>query len=165
MTDSTSNRRDSASMLIKASPEKIYDAFLDPDAIASWRPPSGMSCEIFEFDPREGGKYRMVFRYNQAQHAAAGKTSAHEDEFTGKFKQLVRNQKIVEEVVFNSEDPAFAGNMIITTTLQQAPGGTEVTFTAEQVPAGISREDHYAGMMSSLRNLASYTEQEPDITV
>jgi len=164
MTDSN-KRKDKASLLIRASPETIYDAFLDPDAIASWRPPSGMSCEIFEFDPREGGRYRMVFRYNEAQHSATGKTSAHEDEFTGKFKQLISNQKIVEEVVFKSDDPAFAGNMIITTTLQRSPGGTEVIITAEQVPAGISPEDHYAGMMSSLKNLAMYTEQEPDITV
>ncbi|WP_127131036.1 SRPBCC family protein [Pseudoflavitalea rhizosphaerae] len=164
MTD-FSNRTDKASLLIRASPEKIYDAFLDPDAIASWRPPSGMSCEIFEFDPREGGRYRMVFRYNDTQQGASGKTSMHEDEFTGKFKLLEPNQKIVEEVVFKSDDPAFAGNMIITTTLQQAPGGTQVNIVAEQVPAGISREDHYAGMMSSLKNLALYTEQEPDITV
>ncbi|QEC42221.1 SRPBCC family protein [Pseudobacter ginsenosidimutans] len=164
MTDS-SKRTDNVSLLIRSSPETIYDACLDPDAIASWRPPSGMSCEIFEFDPREGGRYRMVFRYNDAQHAASGKTSANEDEFTGKFKLLVPNQKIVEEVVFKSDDPAFAGNMIITTTLKQTPGGTQVNIMAEQVPEGISAEDHYAGMMSSLKNLAMYTEQEPDITV
>lgn len=164
MTDST-ERTDTASRLIKASPEKIYDAFLDPDAVAIWRPPSGMSCEIFEFDPREEGRFRITYRYNQAEHHIAGKTSEQEDQFEGKFKLLVPNQKIVEEVIFTSDDPAFQGAMTITTTLKQVPGGTQVTFTARHVPEGIRPEDHYEGMMSSLKNLAAYTEDEPDITV
>jgi uncharacterized protein YndB with AHSA1/START domain len=164
MTDS-SDRTDTASRLIRASAEKIYDAFLDPDAVAIWRPPSGMSCEIFEFDPREGGRYRMTYRYNQAGHTVAGKTSEHEDAFEGKFKLLVPNQKIVEEVKFMADDPAFAGAMTITTELKKVPGGTQVTFTAEHVPKGIRAEDHYEGMMSSLKNLATYTEDEPEITV
>lgn len=163
MADLT-KRTDHASLLIKASPEKIYDAFLNPDAVQVWRPPSGMSCEIFEFDPRENGQYKMTFRYGQSSEAV-GKTSDHEDQFTGKFKLLVPNKKIVEEVVFKSDDPAFAGNMIITTELKQVPGGTQVLFTAEQVPTGISAKDHYDGMMSSLKNLAKYTEEEPGITV
>lgn len=163
MPDSA-KRTDHASLLIKASPEKIYDAFLNPDAVQVWRPPAGMSCEVFEFDPRENGTYRMAYRYAQTNEAV-GKTSAHEDQFTGKFKQLVPNKKIVEEVVFKSDDPVFAGNMIIITELQQVPGGTQVLFTAENVPDGINAKDHYDGMMSSLKNLAKYTEEEPDITV
>lgn len=165
MSHLSSGRKDSASLLIKASPEKIYDAFLDPDAIAAWRPPSGMSCEIFEFDPREGGRYRMSFRYKQSEHVVAGKTSEHEDQFEGRFKQLVPNQQIVEEVVFKSEDPAFAGTMTITTLLKRVPGGTEVSFIAENVPHGINPEEHAAGMISSLRNLAAWVEPEKDILV
>ncbi|MBO9634107.1 MAG: SRPBCC family protein [Chitinophagaceae bacterium] len=158
-------RKDSASLLIKASAEKIYEAFLDPNAIAAWRPPSGMSCEIFEFDAREGGKYRMAFRYKQSQHAVAGKTSEHEDQFEGRFLRLVPHQQIVEEVVFKSDDPAFAGAMTVTTLLKQVPGGTEVSFIAENVPAGVRPEDHIAGMTSSLRNLAAWVEPEKDILV
>lgn len=165
MSGSSSKRTDTASLLIRASPEKIYEAFLDPDAMAAWRPPSGMSCEVFEFEAIEGGKYRMAFRYDRSEHAVVGKTSAHEDQFEGWFRQLVPAERIVEQVVFKSDDPAFAGIMTLTTTLQRVPGGTEVSFRAEDIPDGIRPEDHIQGMNASLKNLAAWVEPEKDILV
>lgn len=165
MSQSSSTRKDKASLLIRALPETIYDAFLDPDAVAAWRPPSGMSCRIFEFDPREGGMYRMAFRYDNDEHSVPGKTSAHEDQFEGRFLMLEPGRKIVEQVVFKSDDPAFAGVMTITTILERVPGGTEVTFIAGDVPEGIRAEDHIQGMNASLRNLASWVEPEKDMLV
>lgn len=153
----TPARKDAVSLLIKAAPAVIYQAFLDPEKVAVWRPPAGMSCKVFSFDAREGGGYKMSFRYNEAQQAT-GKTNAAEDIFKGRFMKLVPGQQIVEEVDFESEDPAFAGTMTITTTLTPAPGGTLVLFEATNVPAGISPQDHYEGMMSSLKNLATFTE-------
>jgi uncharacterized protein YndB with AHSA1/START domain len=159
MASIADNKRvDAALRIIKASPEKIYQAFLDPEAIAAWRPPEGMTCEIYEFNPREGGTYRMSFGYADKDHKVGGKTSEDADVFQGRFMELVPGKRIVELVEFESDDPAFAGKMTITTTLVPVPGGTEVTFTAENVPSGIRREDHYEGMASSLKKLAEFTE-------
>jgi uncharacterized protein YndB with AHSA1/START domain len=131
---------------------------LDPRAVASWRPPKGMKAQIFTFEPRQGGTFRMSFIYADAGHATPGKTSEHADVFRGRFAELVPGERIVEEVEFESDDPAFAGTMTIVTTLAAVPGGTEVTFRCENVPHGIGLEDHQVGMASTLANLAAFTE-------
>ncbi|MGN6421413.1 MAG: SRPBCC domain-containing protein [Pseudobacter sp.] len=155
--DNSSPRVDSASLLIKASPVVIYQSFLDPVAVAAWRPPAGMSCEVYAFDPRVGGGYKMAFRYRDRQ-ATAGKTTKTEDVFEGRFVQLIPEIQIVEEVDFISDDPAYSGTMTITTRFIPEKTGTVVRFEASNVPPGISPEDHHAGMMSSLQNLAKYLE-------
>jgi uncharacterized protein YndB with AHSA1/START domain len=149
-------RVDRASRQIKATPQAIYRAHLDPDAVAAWRPPEGMKAEIEAFEPREGGVYRMAFVYlGEGQ----GKSSEKADVFEGRFAELVQDRKIVEQVVFESEDPAFAGTMTITTTLTPTSNGTEVAVAASDVPTGISPEDHHEGMSSSLANLAAFVER------
>lgn len=158
MTDTNNKRTDSASRVIKAPPEKIYQAFLDPIAIAAWRPPNGMKCEIYEFNPHKGGGYRMSFGYTSDNHEVRGKTTEHADVFTGCFVELVPGKKIVESIKFESGDPAFADNMIITTTLEPVDSGTKVTFTATNVPEAIRPGDHQKGMTSTLENLAEFTE-------
>jgi len=155
---SDSKRKDTASRIIKASPHAIYQAFIDPQAIVLWRPPKGMKALIYTFEPREGGIFRMSFGYADTKHSVPGKTSAHADVFNGKFLKLIPDELIVELVEFESNDPAFAGEMTITTSLTPVPGGTEVTFVCENVPEGISPADHQLGMSSSLENLAAFTE-------
>ncbi|SIO46950.1 SRPBCC domain-containing protein [Chitinophaga niabensis] len=150
-------RTDTASRIIMASPETLYQAHLDPTAIAAWRPPKGMSCRIYAFNPQEGGTYRMAFIYDDKEQAH-GKTTEHEDVFTGRFLELIPNKKIVEVVSFESADPAFAGEIKFSTTFTAVASGTEVDVIAENVPPGIKREDHQAGMDSSLQNLAEFTE-------
>ena len=76
----------------------------------------------------------------------------------GRFLELVADHKIVEAISFDTSDPAFAGEMIMTTELVSEKGATRVTFTATQVPPGITEADHSAGMNSSLENLAHFTE-------
>ena len=146
------------SRVIKASPHKIYRAFLEPAAVAAWRPPKGMSAKVFAFEPRAGGGYRMAFIYQDGGKARAGKSSEDADVFEGRFAELVPDARIVEVVRFQSDDPAFAGEMTLTTTLHPVPQGTEVTVLAENVPRGITAEDHAAGIASSLANLARYVE-------
>lgn len=158
MKASGKGRTDSASRTIRATPQAIYDAFLDPEAVASWRPPVGMVCEIYAFDPREGGGYRMSFAYSGLDHAVPGKTSEHADVFSGRFAELVPGRRIVEEVVFDSADPSFASTMTVTTNLVPVAGGTEVTISCENVPSGIGASDHRAGIRSSLQNLAAFVE-------
>jgi len=155
---SGNNRTDSASRIIKASPETIYKAFLDREAITIWRPPKGMQCYVFEFDPQQGGKFRMSFSYISQQHDVEGKTSAHEDIFHGYFKELIPNRLIAEVVQFEFDDPAYAGEMTVTTTLEPVGEDTKVTFTCNNVPKGIKPEDHQEGINSTLDNLAAYAE-------
>ncbi|MBX9826424.1 MAG: SRPBCC domain-containing protein [Xanthobacteraceae bacterium] len=146
------------SRMIKAPPQSIYRAFLDPKAIASWRRPEGMTARIFAFDPREGGGYEMALDYADAGPGVRGKTSERSDAFTGRFVTLVPDEKIVEEVDFKSDDPQFVGTMRLMTTFEAVPGGTKVTVLVENAPPGIKPADHDAGIRSSLANLAAFVE-------
>ncbi|AOH85897.1 ATPase [Sphingomonas panacis] len=154
MTDSATH---SAARTILASPRAIYRAFLDPETVTSWRPPKGMTAKIFHFDLRPGGGYRIAFIYDDAE-ARQGKSSADADTFEGRFVELVPEEKIVEAITFESDDPAFGGTMTITTRLTPVRDGTKVTFVAENVPPGISSADHKTGMESTLKNLANLLE-------
>ncbi len=109
-------RTDTASRLIVASARDIYRAMLDAESVANWRPPRGMSARIERFDARPGGGYRMAFIYDDAS-VAQGKTSPREDVFEGRFAELIPDERIVEEVDFESPDPTFAGTMRVITTL------------------------------------------------
>ena len=159
MTTAPGTRRtDSASRVIRASPRTIYQACLDPEALASWLPPEGMKGHIDVFDPREGGTFRMALAYEGSGHSMFGKTSEHSDVIRGQFLELVPDEQIVQQVGFEADDPAFAGAMTMTWTLAAVPGGTKVTILCENVPVGIRPEDHAAGLRSTLENLAAFTE-------
>jgi uncharacterized protein YndB with AHSA1/START domain len=159
MTNASSKKRtDSASRVIKASPETIYKAFVDPGALVSWLPPKGMKGHIYEFDARAGGAYQMSLTYDGTGHSTKGKTSEHADVVKGRFLEFTPNERIVQLVVFEYEDPVFAGEMIMTWSLAAVPEGTTVTIVCENVPEGIRKEDHDIGLRSSLENLAVYTE-------
>ena len=88
-----------------------------------------------------------------------GKSTEKADVFTGTFAELVPGERIVERATFESDDPAFAGTMTVTTTFRQVADGTEVTMACSDVPEGISAADHAAGIASSLANLAAYAER------
>lgn len=152
-----SNRIDTASRIIKAVPQAVYQAFMDPKALVTWLPPKGMEGRIDAFDAREGGFYRMTLTYIGSDHPA-GKSSDNSDVAQGEFLELIPGKRIVQRIVFESEDPAFAGSMIMTWNLDEVPGGTEVTIVCENVPEGIRKDDHEAGMSSTLANLAAFLE-------
>lgn len=154
----TGGRTDQASRIIRASPQVIYRALLDPKAVAIWRPPDGMTGTVLAFDPREGGAFRMAFAYAAGDHAIAGKTSEHVDVFQGWFVELIPDRRVVERVIFETDDPVFAGEMTVTTTLDPVEAGTEVTIRCDDVPDGIRSEDHAVGLASTLANLATFVE-------
>lgn len=158
MTNATAKRTDSASKVIKASPQAIYRAFVDPQALVSWLPPHGMTAEIGVFEPRAGGSYQMTLAYREPDPAAPGKTSENTDVVRGRFLELVPDERVVQLVEFESDDPAFAGEIRMTWSLAPMPEGTLVTIVCENVPEGIRKEDHDAGLQSSLENLAAYVE-------
>ncbi len=156
MTMSGGKRTDTASRVVAASPSVVYRALIDPAAIVKWRPPKGMTGAIFTFEPHVGGPFRMSLTYTDG--GGHGKTAEQIDIIGGRFVELVPDDRVVEAIEFESDDPAFAGIMRITTLLVPSEGGTEVTIRCEDVPSGISAEDHQAGLASTLANLAAYTE-------
>ena len=100
----------------------------------------------------------MVLTYD-GDHANAGKTSDDTDIVEGRFAELVPNERVVQLVTFESDDPRIAGEMRMAWSLASAAGGTVVSIIAEDVPTGISKEDHDVGLRSTLENLARYVER------
>lgn len=146
-------RIDTASLIIAAPADRIYRAFIDREALLAWLPPQGMAGELLEFEPRPGGAFRMALHYDAPGH---GKTTADTDIVESEFAELVPGQRVVQLVRLRSDDPDFAGTMRMVWDLEAAKGGTRVIFLAEDVPPGISKEDHHEGLRSSLDNLAKY---------
>jgi uncharacterized protein YndB with AHSA1/START domain len=144
--------------VIAAAPEAVYAALVDPDALTAWLPPDGMSGRFERFDARPGGSYRLVLTYADAS-AARGKSTANSDIVEARFVELVPGVRLVQAVDFVSDDPANAGTMTMTWELTPIDTGTRVKIRADGVPAGISAEDHAAGLASSLANLASFLER------
>jgi uncharacterized protein YndB with AHSA1/START domain len=160
-------RTDSASLVVAARTDAVYAAFADPAALMRWLPPGGMTGRVLEYDFREGGRYRIELTYGEDAPSAGGKTTARTDVTTGRFLSLSAGARIVQSVEFESADASFAGEMIMTWTFAPSPTGTLVTVMAENVPPGISKADHDAGLRSSLENLARHvaavTRQRGDV--
>jgi uncharacterized protein YndB with AHSA1/START domain len=151
-------RRDTASRVIAAPPDRVYAALVDPEALTAWLAPDGMSGRFERFDARPGGSYRLVLTYTVAS-TARGKATADSDIVEARFVDVVPGVRVVQAVDFVSDDPAHAGTMIMTWEVIAVDAGTRVDIRADDVPAGISADDHAAGLASSLTNLASYLEQ------
>jgi uncharacterized protein YndB with AHSA1/START domain len=113
----------------------------------------GMTSQVHAFDAREGGFFRISLTC--AAPDAQGKSSAHTDTHHGRFIELVPNQRVVEVVEFETEDPAMRGEMTITYSLTDAEGGTEFVAVHEGVPPGVPPADNEAGWRSSLAKLAT----------
>ncbi|MDI9979416.1 SRPBCC domain-containing protein [Rhodococcus sp. IEGM 1307] len=134
---------------------------LDGESVEAWLPPDGMRGRVDRSDPRPGGGgFRMVLTYLEPA-GSPGKTSDGTDVVEVEFAELVP----AERVVFEADDPSYAGTMTMTGRLVAAGGGTEVTVTATYVSPGIDQVVHEAGIASALANLATYVEGElPDPT-
>jgi uncharacterized protein YndB with AHSA1/START domain len=157
MPDKTS-RFTRTSKLIKAPREKVYQAFLDPEALVVWLPPGEMTGKVHSFNAQVEGGYRMSLFYPSSDQAHRGKTSEREDSFSARFVELAPPERIVQSVTFQSDDPAFSGEMGFAATFRIADGGTEVTIACTNIPAGIRIEDNEAGCRESLEKLARYIE-------
>lgn len=136
--------------VIAAKPEKVYRAFLEPDAVASWLPPYGFLCTVHELKPEVGGKHRMSFR---------NFTTGSSHSFGGEYKDLVPGKRLVYTDRF--DDPNLPGEMTVTVTLKEVSVGTEILIEQAGVPDVIPPEACYLGWQDSLRKLAALVE--PDI--
>lgn len=142
---------------IAAPRAAVYRALLDPEAIAKWRVPDGMTSQIHTFEVREGGEFRVSLTYDSPTEK--GKTSARTDTYHGRFAKLVPGELVVETLEFETSDPAMQGEMTITTALAEAPGGgTDLSAVHEGLPPGLSPADNEAGWQESLAKLAAYVE-------
>jgi uncharacterized protein YndB with AHSA1/START domain len=150
-------RTDTAQRVMRAPADRVYRALVDPDALRTWLPPAGMTGRFERFDLRPGGSYRLVLTF-RGTRAAGGKATADSDIVEARFVDIVPDERVVQAVEFVSADPAYAGTMTMTWALDSVEGGTRIVIRADNVPDGISAEDHAAGMSSSLANLAAYVE-------
>ena len=148
-------RTDAACRVIAAPLDRVYAALVDAEALTAWLPPDGMSGRFERFDARPGGSYRLVLTYDDPA-TARGKTTADSDVVEARFVDVVPGQRVVQAVDFVSDDPAQAGTMTMTWEVTAVDGGTRVDIRADDVPAGISAQDHATGLNSSLANLAAY---------
>lgn len=147
------------SMIINAPREKAYGAFIEPAALVLWLPPGEMTAEVHSFDARVGGGYRMSLTFPESEPVYRGKTTEKTDTFTARFVELSPLKRIVQAVNFESSDPAFAGEMTIIVTFDDADGGTQISLTCQNIPPGIRPEDNERGWRLSLEKLARLLDQ------
>ena len=150
-------RTDRASRVIDVPVARVFNALVDRNALESWLPPRGMTATFEHFDPTPSGSYRLVLTYADPADSR-GKTSADSDIVEARYIDIVPDDRVVQAVDFVTDDPAFAGTMTMTWAVRAVDGGTLVEITADDVPDGISADDHAAGLASSLDNLASYVK-------
>jgi uncharacterized protein YndB with AHSA1/START domain len=141
---------------ILAPRARVYAALVDPEAVARWRFPEGMTCRVHRFDGREGGLLRISLTY--AAPDRAGKTTAHTDTHRGRFVRLVPDELVVEADEFETDDEDLQGEMTITITLTQADGGTDLAAVHEGLPPGVALADNEQGWAEALGRLATLVE-------
>lgn len=135
--------------VLTAKPEKIYRAFLDPDAMAKWLPPNGYTCKVHHMDAKVGGTYKMSF---------TNFTTKKSMSFGGEFRELVENERL--RYTDNFDDPNLSGEIQVTVTLKEVSLGTEMNIVQEGLPTIIPLEACYVGWQQSLNNLARLVEPE-----
>jgi len=154
---SAAGRTDAASLLVHTDQVRVFDALTNEDALLAWLPPRGMHGRFERFDMREGGSFRLVLTYDDAS-GVSGKSTDDSDVSEVRISEFAPGERVVHEVDFESDDPAFTGTMRMEWSLRSAHGGTMVEIVARDVPAGVRARDHAEGLTSSLSNLASFLE-------
>jgi uncharacterized protein YndB with AHSA1/START domain len=135
--------------VLAAKPEKVYRAFLEPDAMARWLPPNGFTGKVHHIDARVGGTYKMSFT-----NFTTGKSHS----FGGEYRELVPQERLRYTDQF--DDPSLPGEVQVTVTLKKVSVGTELNIVQEGLPDIIPVEACYLGWQQSLRNLAKLVEPE-----
>jgi uncharacterized protein YndB with AHSA1/START domain len=138
--------------VLRASPEKVYRAFLDADALAKWLPPNGFTCKVHEMNAKVGGNFKMSF---------TNFSTGNSHSFGGTYLELTPHEQIRYAEKF--DNPNLPGEMVTTITLKKVSCGTEVRIVQEGIPAAIPAEACYLGWQESLILLAKLVEVEiPD---
>lgn len=135
--------------ILRAPPERVYRAFLDPDALVKWLPPNGFTCKVHQLEAKVGGTYKMSFT-----NFSTGQSSS----FGGEYTELIPNERIRNTDRF--DDPNLPGEMHTTVSIRQVSCGAELSVVQEGIPAAIPKEDCYLGWQESLALLALLVEAE-----
>ena len=135
--------------VLRSTPERIYRAFLDPDAMPKWLPPNGFTGKVHHLDAKVGGTYKMSFK---------NFTTGHSHSFGGEYLELVPNERIRHTDKF--DDPNLPGVMQVTISLKKVMVGTELNVVQEGIPDMIPVEACYLGWQESLALLAMLVEAE-----
>ncbi|MDP9082485.1 MAG: SRPBCC family protein [Pseudomonadota bacterium] len=135
--------------VLTAKPEKVYRAFLEPDAMARWLPPNGFTGKVHHLDARVGGTYKMSF---------TNFTTGQQHTFAGEYRELVPQERLRYTDRF--DDPNMPGEIQVTVTLKKVSVGTELNIVQEGLPDVIPLEACYLGWQESLQNLARLNEPE-----
>jgi uncharacterized protein YndB with AHSA1/START domain len=135
--------------VLRSTPERIYRAFLDPDAMAKWLPPNGFTCRVHHLDAKVGGTYKMSF---------TNFTTGQSHSFGGEYLELVPNERMRHTDKF--DDPNLPGVMHVTISLKKVAVGTELNVVQEGIPDVIPVEACYLGWQESLALLAMLVEAE-----
>jgi len=139
--------------VLKTSPEKLYRAFTEPAAMASWLPPYGFTCTVHEMNVNVGGTYKMSFQ---------NFTTGNSHSFGGKYVEIKPNELIKYTDKF--DDPNLPGEMTTTVSLRKVIAGTEIKIVQEGIPSAIPVEMCYLGWQESLEKLAKLVEPNiPDM--
>ena len=133
--------------VIKATPEKVYRAFTNANAMSFWLPPYGFLCEVHEMDVRVGGSFKMSF---------INFSSGNKHSFGGKYKELKPNESL--KYVDTFDDPNLPGEITTTVSLKKVSVGTEINILQEGIPAAIPAEMCYLGWQESLEKLIKLVE-------
>ena len=136
-------------LVLRAPAERVYRAYLDPDAMAKWLPPNGFTGRVHQMDARVGGTYKMSF---------TNFTSGHSHSFGGKYLELVPNERVRHTDTF--DDPNLPGTMQTTIVLKKVSVGTEMEVVQEGIPDAIPAEACYLGWQESLVLLTKLVEAE-----
>jgi uncharacterized protein YndB with AHSA1/START domain len=135
--------------VLATKPEKVYRAFIEPDAMAKWLPPNGYACTVHQTDAKVGGTYKMSFR---------NFTTGQRHSFGGKYVELVPNERLRYTDKF--DDPNMPGEIQVTVALKPVSVGTELNIVQEGLPDVIPPDACYLGWQDSLQNLARLVEPE-----
>jgi uncharacterized protein YndB with AHSA1/START domain len=135
--------------VLATSPQKVYRAFIEADALAKWLPPNGFVCTVHHLEPAVGGTFRMSFR---------NFTTGDSHTFGGEYVELVPGERVRYTDTF--DDPNLPGEMQVTVTLKKVSVGTDLSIVQEGIPDAIPAEACYLGWQESLRNLARVVEPE-----
>jgi uncharacterized protein YndB with AHSA1/START domain len=135
--------------VLRAPPERVYRAFIDPAAMCKWLPPNGFTATIHHMDAKVGGSFKMSFTNFTTQSSTS---------FGGEYLELIPNEKLCYTDVF--DDPNLPGVMTVTILLKEVFCGTELNITQEGVPGVIPAEACYMGWQESLSLLAKLVEAE-----
>ena len=135
--------------VLTTSPEKVYRAFVEADALAKWLPPNGFTCTVHQFEAKVGGTFKMSFR---------NFTTGGSHAFGGEYLELVPGERLRYTDRF--DDPNLPGEIQVTVILKKVSVGTEIDITQAGIPDAIPVEACYLGWQESLRNLAKLVEPE-----